>query len=85
MAFKPDIDDLRESPAIEVVEKLLSEKIDCLIVEPNIEKHPKFSIVSKEDAIQQADIIVVLVAHKSFKNLTFAPEKIHLDFVGLGY
>lgn len=85
LAFKPDIDDLRESPAIEVVEKLLSEKIDCLIVEPNIEKHPKFSIMSTEDAMQHADIIVVLVAHKSFKNLTFAPEKIRLDFVGLGY
>lgn len=85
LAFKPDIDDLRESPAIEVVEKLVAEKIDCLIVEPNIESHPHFALSTIEDAINTADIIVVLVAHKPFKNLTFASEKIVLDFVGLGY
>jgi UDP-N-acetyl-D-mannosaminuronic acid dehydrogenase len=85
LAFKPDIDDLRESPAIEVVEKLLAEKIECLIVEPNIESHPHFSLTSFEEAVKTADIIVVLVAHKPFKNLTFAPEKTVLDFVGLGY
>lgn len=83
LAFKPDIDDLRESPAIEVVEKLLSEKIECLIVEPNINHHPHFQLFTTEEAIQQADILVVLVGHKSFKSLTIGSEKLVLDFVGL--
>ena len=85
LAFKPDIDDLRESPAVEVVERLMAEKIDCLVVEPNIEMHPHFKLFSLEEALTKADIIVVLVGHKSFKNQNFAHEKIVLDFVGLNY
>lgn len=85
LAFKPDIDDLRESPAAEVVEKLISEKIECLVVEPNIEVHTHFQLHSLTDAVEKADIIVVLVAHSSFKKLNFAPEKMVLDFVGLNH
>jgi len=85
LAFKPDIDDLRESPAIEVVEKLLSEKIDCMVVEPNIESHPHFTLVSLEEAIEKADIFILLVGHKSFKKITFPVGKSVLDFVGLPY
>jgi UDP-N-acetyl-D-mannosaminuronic acid dehydrogenase len=85
LAFKPDIDDLRESPAVEVVEKLLAEKIDCLIVEPNVETHPHFTLTSMDDAIATADILVLLVGHKSFKNRVFPQDKPILDFVGLPY
>ena len=83
LAFKPDIDDLRESPALEVVQKLVEEKIDCLIVEPNVEQHSDFQLYLTGEAVEKADIIVVLVAHSSFKKLKFAPEKVVLDFVGL--
>jgi UDP-N-acetyl-D-mannosaminuronic acid dehydrogenase len=83
LAFKPDIDDLRESPALEVVERLISEKIDCMVVEPNIESHPKMKLVELEEAIEKADIVVVLVGHKSFKNVSFKESGIVLDFVGL--
>lgn len=85
LAFKPDIDDLRESPAIEVVHKLLSEKLDCLIVEPNVASHPEFTLTSVSEALQLADIIVVLVGHKSFKKLEIPNGKPVLDFVGMGY
>jgi UDP-N-acetyl-D-mannosaminuronic acid dehydrogenase len=85
LAFKPDIDDLRESPAVEVVEKLIAEKTDCIIVEPNIESHPHFKLQSLEAALDQADIVVVLVSHKPFKNISFGSEKLVLDFVGLQY
>jgi UDP-N-acetyl-D-mannosaminuronic acid dehydrogenase len=83
LAFKPDIDDLRESPALEVVERLISEKIDCMVVEPNIESHPKMKLVELEEAIEKADIVVVLVGHKPFKNVSFKESGIVLDFVGL--
>ena len=82
LAFKPDIDDLRESPAVEVVEALIKDGIQCLIVEPNVESHPHFSLTSLEDAIAKADIAVVLVAHTAFKEVSFSNAR-KLDFVGL--
>jgi UDP-N-acetyl-D-mannosaminuronic acid dehydrogenase len=83
LAFKPDIDDLRESPAVEVVEALIKDGIQCMVVEPNVESHPHFSLSSLEDAIAKADIAVVLVAHTAFKEVSFSNAH-KLDFVGLG-
>ncbi len=83
LAFKPDIDDLRESPAVEVVEALIKNGIQCMVVEPNEESHPHFPLSGLEDAIAKADIAVVLVAHTSFKEASFSNTLIKLDFVGL--
>ena len=80
IAFKPDIDDLRESPALYITRRLKSDNIDILVVEPNIEKHEEFEIVDYRDAIKQADIVAFLVAHKEFKNLDI---KTDLDFCGV--
>jgi UDP-N-acetyl-D-mannosaminuronic acid dehydrogenase len=66
LAFKPDIDDLRESPAVHIVEVLLSEGYDVIAVEPNIEKHDKFSLSLLEDALDSADVVAVLVKHRQF-------------------
>jgi UDP-N-acetyl-D-mannosaminuronic acid dehydrogenase len=66
LAFKPDIDDLRESPAVNIVEVLLSEGYDVIAVEPNIEKHDKFSLSLLEDALDSADVVAVLVKHRQF-------------------
>ena len=83
LAFKPDIDDLRESPAVEVVEALIKDGIQCLVVEPNVESHPHFPLSGLEDALSKADIAVVLVAHTAFKEVSFSNAR-KLDFVGLG-
>jgi UDP-N-acetyl-D-mannosaminuronic acid dehydrogenase len=77
LSYKPDIDDLRESPAIKVVEKLLAENIGSIfVVEPYIKELPQslnkqrnIELVNLELALQQCDIIVTLVKHKCF-NLT---------------
>lgn len=82
LAFKPDIDDLRESPAVEVVEALIRDGIQCLIVEPNVESHPHFILSGLEDALSKADIAVVLVGHTAFKEVSFSNAR-KLDFVGL--
>ena len=79
LAFKPDIDDLRESPALYIARRLKSDGLEILAVEPNIESHKEFEIVDYKDAMEQADIVTFLVAHKEFKNLDI---ETYLDFCG---
>ncbi|WP_107832640.1 UDP-N-acetyl-D-mannosamine dehydrogenase [Campylobacter concisus] len=81
LAFKPDIDDLRESPAILVAYDLKQVGFDILAVEPNIKSHKDFEIINYEKAIDIADIVVFLVAHKEFKALKI--QKQFLDFCGI--
>jgi UDP-N-acetyl-D-mannosaminuronic acid dehydrogenase len=86
LAFKPDIDDLRESPAVNVVSTLLSQNYDVIAVEPNIKSHNQFQIVSIEDALNSADIFIVLVKHREFLDEIVRTElsKINsLDFCGV--
>ena len=84
LAFKPDIDDLRESPAVEVVADLLREGIHCLVVEPNVESHKNFTLTALPEALKQSDLVAVLVGHTAFRNLEVKPGTAMLDFVGLG-
>ena len=85
LAFKPDIDDLRESPAKYIAQKVLqnSNNEEHFIVEPNIESHSVYKLTDYKLAIEEADIIVFLVAHKEFLNLDVPDEKILLDFCGV--
>ena len=82
LAFKPNIDDLRESPAIDVFKHLVSSGIKPLAVEPNIECHSSIALTSWQEAARIADIVVYLVAHKEFRNLTV--HGIVMDFCGVG-
>ncbi len=84
LAFKPNIDDLRESPALQIVNDLLGfiKKENCFIVEPNIKSHKIFEIVDFKEAVMKSDIIVFLVSHNPFKNLLIPNEKQVLDFSG---
>jgi len=82
LAFKPDIDDLRESPALYITKRLLSEGVDVLAVEPNIKSHNEFKIVEYTKAIEEADVVTFLVAHKEFKELDI-DNKVVLDFCGV--
>jgi UDP-N-acetyl-D-mannosaminuronic acid dehydrogenase len=66
LAFKPDIDDLRESPAVQITEALQSHGYDVVAVEPNIEAHDKFPLVRLDDALETADVFAVLVKHRQF-------------------
>jgi len=80
LAFKPDIDDLRESPALYITRRLIADGLDVLAVEPNISEHSEFDIVNYDEAVEQADVVTFLVAHKEFKNLTIETD---LDFCGV--
>ena len=81
LSFKPDIDDLRESPALAITERLANEYDHVIVVEPNIKSYMDFKIANVERAIELSDIVVFLVAHKEFKNLK--PDKEILDFCGV--
>ncbi|MAZ73151.1 MAG: UDP-N-acetyl-D-mannosamine dehydrogenase [Flavobacteriaceae bacterium] len=83
LAFKPDIDDLRESPALYLTEKLENENFNVLRVEPNIESEDTMALHSIPEAIKKADIIAFLVAHNEFKNVVVPQGKMVIDFVGL--
>lgn len=85
LAFKPNIDDLRESPAKYIVQRVLQEANDeeYFIVEPNIEEHNIFKVTNYKEATDKADIIALLVAHNEFKGLNFRKEQIVLDFCGI--
>ena len=82
MAFKPDIDDLRESPSLQVADTLLDEgKFDLLLVEPNLEESNKYDLTDYEAINEKADIVAYLVAHKECRG--FTTEAIELDFCGV--
>ena len=76
LAFKPDIDDLRESPALSIARKIRSISFSSIfLVEPNINRIPSgfdsdnIELVGLESAIKSADIIILLVDHTSFKSM----------------
>ena len=85
LAFKPNIDDLRESPAKYIAQRILQDSHDdtCFIVEPNINEHKVFKLTTTNEAIEKADIIVFLVAHDEFKKIKISKEKTVLDFCGI--
>ena len=84
LAFKPNIDDLRESPAKYIAQKIMeSETGNLLIVEPNIKEHPNFSLTGYQEAYERADVVVFLVAHNEFKSLVCQDQKVVLDFAGV--
>ena len=69
LTFKPNIDDLRESPAAYIIEKVIQGKNpdNFIIVEPNVKKHKEYKLKNFDIAISESDIIVILVKHKEFK------------------
>ena len=86
LAFKPDIDDLRESPAVHVASALQAQGYDVVAVEPNIQSHDKFVLVALEEALNAADVVAVLVKHHQFVQLAGAGElggAVILDFCGV--
>ena len=85
LAFKPNIDDLRESPSKTIVGKVMQmcNNADIMIVEPNVEEHKQFKLTPYQEAFDKADIVVMLTAHDQFKTLPYDENKIILDFCGI--
>lgn len=85
LAFKPDIDDLRESPAKYIATRVMQglNNAEILIVEPYVSKHNTFKLTDYREAYEQADIVAFLTAHTPFKSLEYCTDKVILDFCGV--
>lgn len=92
LSFKADIDDLRESPAVEIVQKLVAENFaEVLIVEPYIKQLPEklvqnnARLVSFNESLETANIVVTLTDHTVFKKINpiVLKEKIIIDVRGI--
>lgn len=84
VAFKPDIDDLRESPAKAIISKVMQRGSGrILVVEPNVAEHEVFKLTPYDEAYREADIVAFLTAHTPFKSLKWDDNKVILDFCGI--
>lgn len=86
LAYKPDIDDLRESPAIEIAEILRDKGYNMIACEPNVHKKEvnKFELYTFSEIIDKSDYLVLTQGHKEFKeNINKLKEKNIYDCLGL--
>ena len=81
LSFKPNIDDLRGSPALHVYQSLVASGVAVCAVEPNLVKHDNIILTDFKVALTEADIKVFLVGHNEFKN--HGVDGIILDFCGV--
>ncbi|MFT6850763.1 MAG: UDP-N-acetyl-D-mannosaminuronic acid dehydrogenase [Sphingobacteriales bacterium] len=81
LAFKPNIDDLRESPALYIAKEIVKFDSNTMVVEPNVEEHASFTLSTMENAIEKADILSLLVSHREFEGLNNNSKAI--NFCGL--
>ena len=85
LTFKPNIDDLRESPALQIARELQKSCSDVSFVEPNVENLESFNLIDLEEGVSKGDLHVMLVAHTEFKSEIVRSKmspKIVLDFCG---
>ncbi|MCA8981266.1 MAG: UDP-N-acetyl-D-mannosamine dehydrogenase [Planctomycetes bacterium] len=86
LSFKANVDDLRQSPAVEIVQRLRALDVgELLICEPHIDAHPELPLTRLDEALSRANIVLVLVDHKQFARIPreVLHEKILIDTRGL--
>lgn len=85
LAFKPNIDDLRESPAKRITTEVMQgcNNADIMVVEPNLKAHKVFKLTDYQVAYEKADIIVFLTAHDEFRQLPWRDDKVIIDLCGI--
>jgi len=84
MTFKPDVDDIRESPALKIINELIRLEVNILACDPNLSSHSTHKLYLIDDVLLQADFLVILVAHWQFKRINLSDLEV-LDFCGLNH
>lgn len=82
LAFKPDVDDLRESPALAITTELLMAGLEVFACEPNLRVHPTLKLHPLDSVLAQADLLVFLVAHSAFRGLELTGRQV-FDLCGV--
>ena len=82
LTYKPNIDDVRESPALKITQELIKDNYKLLVSEPNLLKYKELKLHHYEEVIKKSDLIFILVAHKEFKLIKSDDKKIY-DFCGI--
>ena len=82
LTFKPNIDDVRESPALQITKELVKENYELMISEPNLVKYKDLKFHNYKEVIERSDLVFILVAHKEFKLIKPDKKKI-FDFCGI--
>jgi len=92
LSFKPNIDDLRESPALHIVEEFSATmNVQLKLVEPNIKKLPQkletHTLSALDESVFNADIVVLLVNHQEFKGIAqkLGSHVVLIDAVGSSF
>ncbi|MDC6452826.1 UDP-N-acetyl-D-mannosamine dehydrogenase [Alphaproteobacteria bacterium] len=86
LAFKPDIDDLRESPALNITQNLIAQGYDVVAVEPNLNSHPEINLVTLEQLKHEDYVVAVLVKHSEFTKCDLTAlrsNNLCIDFCGV--
>lgn len=86
IAYKPDVDDTRESPSLHIAVQLRERYgADVRIVEPNLQDHPYLPLSEMNAAVAEADVVVALVAHREFRAIDreVLAAKVLLDVAGV--
>ncbi len=82
LAFKPDVDDLRESPALRITSELIAVGLDVIVCEPNLREHPTIKLYTLDEVLTLADFLVFLVSHSPFKGLQLTDHHV-FDLCGV--
>lgn len=85
LAFKPNIDDLRESPALHIAEKIKATYPEELtfFIEPNLRSHTSLTLSLFDEIQSKTDIMVILTAHDEFRLIKNQFHKQIIDFTGI--
>ena len=84
LSYKPNIDDLRESPAELIARRMLALKdLEVFVCDPHLDVYTHCELSNYESAYSSADIIIWSVSHDQFKSIQKDEEKIELDFCGI--
>ncbi|MBP7634421.1 UDP-N-acetyl-D-mannosamine dehydrogenase [Candidatus Ozemobacteraceae bacterium] len=86
LSYKQDIDDLRESPAIEIAREFRSDPgVELMVCEPFVRSHAEFSLAPLDEVMCRADIVVLLVPHTVFRNIDreLLKPKVVIDTCGV--
>ena len=83
LSYKPNADDMRESPAIKIVDKLIADGNNVICVEPHIDSLEDYQIVDINKALDESDINIIKLVMMLLKNTKLSSSEKLIDFCGI--